>query len=116
MIVLRLSRLLPLLLLLYITADLIDPSVPGVFFFDDDALFVDGIVNLKSHASRDLTPIEPMRLSPKADCNHETFTAELCDARPFRLQQTHWKKLKHDDSVSFGSSSSSDSSTIPPSS
>jgi len=33
-----------LLLVLYIGVDFVDPSTPGVFFFDNDALFMDGVV------------------------------------------------------------------------
>ena len=51
---LRLPGLLAFLLLIYITADLRDPFIPGVFSFEKDDLFVDGVVHLKSHASTDL--------------------------------------------------------------
>ncbi len=32
-----------LLLILYVGYDLLDPSNPGAFFFDNDAFFVDGV-------------------------------------------------------------------------
>jgi hypothetical protein len=38
-----------LLLLLYIGADFLDPSIPGVFFLDNHALFLDGAVEAKSY-------------------------------------------------------------------
>ena len=115
MTLLRPRRLLPLLLLLYITVDFMDPSVPGVFFFDNDALFVDGVVQVKAHASRDLTPIEPIRSGAKADCTYDTSAAKLRNtAQSLRLQHTRWRSFRHDDSVSFDSSSPSDSSPIPP--
>jgi hypothetical protein len=34
-------------LLLYIGLDFLDPSVPGVFFLDNEALFMDGLVQAK---------------------------------------------------------------------
>ena len=38
-----LRRALALVLLLYLTMDYCDPSVPGVFFFDSDALFMESV-------------------------------------------------------------------------
>ncbi len=112
---LRLQDLLPLLLLLYITADFIDPSVPGVFFFDNDVLFVDGVIQFKSDASTDRTPLEPMPLGLPADCDDENSAAKVrAGARPLRPQHVLWKNLKHDDSASFASSSPPDSSHTPP--
>lgn len=112
---LRLPDLLTLLLLLYVTADFMDPSVPGVFFFDNDVLFVDGVVQLKSNASADLTPTEPMPLGGSADCDDQNAAAKVsAGARPPRPQHVLWKNLKHDDSASFASSSPPDSSTTPP--
>jgi hypothetical protein len=35
------------ILMLYIGMDFLDPSVPGVFFLDNDALFMDGLVQAK---------------------------------------------------------------------
>jgi hypothetical protein len=52
----RLPRHWTLLLLIYITVDFMDPSIPGVFFFGSDELFVDGAIQAKSdafNASRD---------------------------------------------------------------
>ena len=63
---LRLQDVLPLLLLFYITADFIDPSVPGVFFFDNDTLFVDGAIQFKSNAPTDRTPIKRVPLGISA--------------------------------------------------
>jgi hypothetical protein len=42
------------LFLLYVGADFLDPSIPGVFFLDNDALYVDGVVQTKGQPS--LTP------------------------------------------------------------
>jgi hypothetical protein len=38
-----LRRALTLVLLLYLTMDYCDPSVPGVFFFDSEALFMESV-------------------------------------------------------------------------
>lgn len=43
----RLARGWTLLLFLYIGADFVDPSIPGIFFFDNHSLFVDGVVQFK---------------------------------------------------------------------
>jgi len=52
------GRAWTLLLLLYIGADFIDPSVSGVFFLDNEALFVDSVVHAKGSV-RALAPPEP---------------------------------------------------------
>jgi len=108
-------RLLPLLILLYITADFVDPAAPGVFFIDNQAFFVDGVVQLKGHPSRDLAPIEPMPIAGSTRRNGEIFTAKLrVVTQRLRLPHRHWKSLKHDDSASFDSSSSSEGSPATP--
>jgi hypothetical protein len=107
------GHLLALLLLLYITADFMDPSIPGVFSFEDDALFVDGVV--KSNASADLTLTAPTPSAGPADRDDGNAAAKVrIVARPLRPQHTLWKNLKHDDSASFASSSPPDSSPTPP--
>jgi hypothetical protein len=40
-------RVIALALLTYVIADFSDPSVPGVFFFDSEQLFIDGVVPTK---------------------------------------------------------------------
>ena len=54
----RASRLSAMLFLLYIAMDFCDPSIPGVFFLDNDALFADGIVNVKG-GSASTSPLGP---------------------------------------------------------
>jgi hypothetical protein len=45
-------------------ADLLDPSIPGVFSFESEDLFVDSVVQVKCHTPRDLaverTPFGPV--------------------------------------------------------
>jgi hypothetical protein len=102
-------RLLPLFVLLYITADFIDPAAPGVFFFDNDAFFVDGVVQLKSHTPRDLTPMEPVPIAGLVESEREIRTATVrVIAQPFLRSLGRWRALKHDDS-------SPDASATPPS-
>jgi hypothetical protein len=48
------------LLVLYMGADFLDPAVPGIFFFDHDQLFLDGVVELKPIAS----PLAPHQPTP----------------------------------------------------
>ena len=112
---LRLPGLLALLLLIYITADFMDPLTPGAFSVEDDGLFVDGIVQLRSNASANLTP--PASLMPsaaRADRHGNAAAKVRTVARPLRPKPVRWKSLKHDDSASFASSSPSDSSPTPP--
>jgi hypothetical protein len=108
------GHLLALLLLLYITADFMDPSIPGVFSFENDALFVDGVVQLKSSASADLTPTAPLMPSAGPADRDDAAAKVRVVARPLRPQHALWKNLKHDDSASFASSSPPDSSPTPP--
>jgi hypothetical protein len=42
--------------LLYISLDFCDPSVPGVFFFDSSHLFMDGVVEVKALDSTGMSP------------------------------------------------------------
>jgi hypothetical protein len=113
---LRPARHWLLLLLLYVAIDFMDPSIPGVFCFDTEFFFVDGVVHAKLDASRNLVAAEPTALWPTV--NHDdpapSVNAQL-SARPVSAQP-HRQKLKHDDSASFGSVSSSDSVPTPPSS
>jgi hypothetical protein len=116
MISLRLPRHWALLLLLYVAADFMDPSIPGVFFFDGGVLFIDGVVQLKSNSSTNLATTEPMPFggSP-ADYDDKNATAKVrAVSRPSLPKQALWKNLKHDDSASFASSSPPDSSPTPP--
>jgi hypothetical protein len=115
------SRRLPcqwaLLLFLYIAFDFMDPSIPGVFFFDSDELFVDGVVQLKSHTSRDLAATEPTAFGRSASYAVEKVAVTTrFSTRPSLSRQTHWKNVKHDDSASLGSASPTDSSPDLPSS
>jgi hypothetical protein len=111
MISLHPRRLLPLLVLLYITADFIDPAAPGVFFFDHDAFFVDSVIQFKSRTPRDLARIAPIPTATPAHSNCEIMAASLrAVARPLRPQHRHWRAPTHDGSPSFDSSSPSDSS------
>jgi hypothetical protein len=112
----RFPRQWTLLLLLYITVDFMDPSIPGVFFFDNDALFVDGVVQAKSTASTHLVTTEPAPFEgPPHDAEDAAAKLQVVP-RPSRPQYLPWKNLKRDDSGSFASSSPPDSSPTPPSS
>jgi len=108
------GHLLALLLLFYVTADFMDPLMPGAFSFQNDALLVDSVV--KSKASTDLMPTEPMMPSARpADCDHVDAVAKVRTvARLLRPPRIRWKNVKHDDSASFASSSPPDSSPTPP--
>jgi hypothetical protein len=45
----RALRLVSLAVVLYVGVDVLDPSVPGVFFFDAEHLFVDGVIQGTGH-------------------------------------------------------------------
>jgi hypothetical protein len=103
-----------LLFLLYVTIDFLDPSIPGVFFFDTESFFVDGVVQAKSTDSNNLAAAEPVRFGGTVDRNDEIAGASLrVSARSPVARQTHWKSLKRDHSASFASSSTPDSSPTP---
>jgi hypothetical protein len=104
-----------LLLLLYVAIDFMDPSIPGVFFFDTEFFFVDGVVQAKSNAFSNLAAAQPTALRAAVDYDDEVPRVNR-QASARAPAQTHWKRLKHDDSASFGSVSPADSSPTPPSS
>ena len=110
----RPGHLFALLLLLYVTADLMDPSTPGAFSFEKDAFFVDGVVQFKSDASTPFTPLTPMMPSAgtagTAVASDEHAAAKVCAAaRLLPPQPLRWKNQKHDGFASFASTSPPDS-------
>jgi hypothetical protein len=68
-------RLLALAILLYITADFVDPMIPGVFSFDADQFFVDSVVQLTPDAVGEALP----ELGPSAS---ESSTRRASDQGP----------------------------------
>ncbi len=108
-------RLFTLCLLLYITADFMDPLTPGVFFFENDALFVDGVVQFKSDVSTSPTPLPPMTPSGKpAVANDDDAAAkEGAVLRLLSPPPLRWKTQKHDDSASFAPTSPPDPVPLP---
>ncbi len=114
MISLRPRRHWVLPLLLYVAIDFMDPAIPGVFFFDTQAFFVDGVVQTKSDAPSHLATAEPtpMPLGGSADYHDENSAAGLrVTTRPVFIRQVHRNRLKHDESASLSSSSPDSSST-----
>lgn len=104
-----------LLLCLYIAVDFMDPSIPGVFFFDSEVLFVDAVIQLKSNASRDRAASDPMPLMGSTGYDDENATASVrAFTRASRPRQTRRKNPKPDDSASFESSSPPDALPTPP--
>lgn len=114
----RVARRWTLLLMLYVAADLMDPSIPGVFFFGGKELFVDGVIQVKSNSSRDLAATEPPMLFGGAAVYDDEDVAVKVHVftRTSLTRQTHWKNVKHDDSASFASASPPSSSPDLPSS
>jgi hypothetical protein len=107
----RFPRRLALVLLLYVAADFMDPSIPGVFFFDGGVLFVDGVIQLKSNVSTSVATLQPPPFGSRpADSRRKTAAVgntRRASSRPSRQRVLFWKNLKHDDSTSFASSSES---------
>jgi len=103
-----------LFLLIYITADFLDPSIPAVFFFEGN-IFIDGVVRAKTtagSAGEDLA-MEPMPSGAPADSDDGTAAIKVRTVtRSLRPQQVVWKDLNHDDSDS--PSSLADSAPTPP--
>jgi hypothetical protein len=112
----RLPRHWTLLLLIYITVDFMDPSIPGVFFFGSDELFVDGAIQAKSDASTHLATPEPVPFQEPTHDSEDIAAKRQVVSRSSGPQYLSWKNLKHDDSSSFACSSPPDSSPTPPSS
>lgn len=104
-----------LLLFLYVAADLIDPSIPGVFSLESTGLFVDGVVQLKSSSSRDHATTQPLVLGGAASYDSDRAAATVRSS-PRRTwpRRMRWKNVKRDDAASFGSPSSPDSAPTPP--
>ncbi len=92
-----------LVLFIYIGVDFMDPSIPGVFFFDSDALFVDGVVQAKSNsATTNLAITEPMPFEGTAHRRDGSPAIQgRAVSRPARPQYLPRKNLKHEDSSSF---------------
>jgi hypothetical protein len=107
----RLVRFSVLLLTFYVTADLMNPSMPGVFFFDDADLFVDGAIEVSASARQ--VPavslhLRPREWTPSAD---EPVNAADVDAtsRPRRLcTHRRWKDPRHRNAVAYPPSPSAD--------
>lgn len=107
----RFPRRWAILLLLYIAADFMDPSIPGAFFFDSGVLFVDGVVQVKSNVSMSVATPEPMPFGGRpVDSDERNFAATTLRARSPRPRRPRmaWNSCKHDDSKSLASSSPSE--------
>jgi len=97
------GHLFACLLLLWITADFMDPFTPGVFFFENDAFFVDGVIQARSNAAP--TPSMPVLSAEPVDTDAEKAAVKVgMITRPLRSPVV-WKNLKHDDSMSASYSS-----------
>jgi len=111
----RLGHCFALLLLLYVIADLIDPFTPGMFSFENDTFFVDGVVQLKSDALTSAAPLPPVMSSAGTTvADDEYAAAKVCAAaRPLPPQPLRWKNQKHDGFASFAATSPPDSAPAP---
>jgi len=67
----RTGRLWPLLLLLYVVIDFSDPSIPGVFFFETDQLFVEAAVTLAKATPAPVMPVASPRSVESGRSRHE---------------------------------------------
>ncbi len=107
-------RLLTLLLLLYIGADFVSPSMRGAFCFENHELFIDGVAQAKVAAPVPLATLtSPMAHLPDDGVTRPATRVHARVALPSPRPQWVRGNVKHDDSASF--SSSSDSSSTEPS-
>lgn len=91
------------------------PSLPGVFFFDNEELFVKGVVQLKSNVSTHFGAREPVLLGGSIHYDDENTATQVRTLRHSVTRQSCWRQLKRDDSASFTSSSlPPDASSTPP--
>ena len=102
-------------MLLWISADFMDPFTPGVFFFGHDAFFVDGAIQARSNAaakSNATTPTPTLTMMPSAGAGDteavQTAVKASMVSRPAPAAVV-WKDFKHDDATSFAFSSPLDS-------
>ena len=72
-------------MLLYISADFVDPSVPGVFFLDNDALFVDSVIQAK-HTT---VILKAPAVSPRASALPLSHVPQVSALRP-RSELRRW--------------------------
>jgi hypothetical protein len=93
------SRVLGLLVLLYVASDLADPTVPGVFSFATDRFFVDGVVQVKtgSHITQGAagvpTPMPP--LSPVARPSDVKVASRAASPSPSQGTPSHHRDRSH---------------------
>jgi len=110
----RPGHLFALLFLLYVTADLMDPSTPGAFSFEADPFFVDGVVRCKADVVTIPTPVtaSPL-LGIRVTDDQRAAPRAYAVTRLLALQRAHWKNQKHDSFASFASNSPPDSEPAP---
>ena len=100
----RPRHLFALFFLLYVTADLMDPSTPGAFSFEADPLFVDGVVRCKADVVTIPTPVTASpSLGIRVTDDQRTAPGAYAVTRVPALQRVHWTNQKHDSFASFAS-------------
>jgi hypothetical protein len=110
----RPGHLFALLFLLYVTADLMDPSTPGAFSFEADPFFVDGVVRCKADVVTIPTPVTTSPFSGiRVTDDQRAAPREYAVTRLLALQRVHWKNQKHDICALFASTSPPDSEPAP---
>ena len=108
----RQSPVLTLVLLLYVAVDFVDPELPGVFCFENDEYFLDGVVEVKD-ASSDVAAADAAFLEPWRPADAERVDDSrraLTQASP--APRARWRDLEHRDSAL--SIASQDSSSVGP--
>ena len=81
----RISRNWAFLMLLYISADFVDPSVPGVFFLDNESLFVDSVIQAKHTA----VILKAPAVGPRASALPLSHVPQVAAPRP-RFEPGLW--------------------------
>lgn len=75
----RLGRALIVALAVYLGADFLDPSIPGIFFLDNDQLFLDSVVHTKDEVPARL-PSHP--LPPAVDAGQSEEPPSIARSVP----------------------------------
>jgi hypothetical protein len=109
----RLARWSVLLLTLYVTADLTNALMPGVFFFAADDLFVDGAIEPSSNTQQVAPAAAQLPPGDTTTGGDQSVKVGNIVAPPTPrgpCNRRLWKNLRHTNAVAHSSSSSLDPS------
>ena len=108
----RQSPRLTLLLLLYLAVDFVDPELPGVFCFENDGYFLDGVVEAKDASSDVAAADAVLQESPRSADAERVDDSRRAPVQTSPAARARWRDLEHRDSAL--SIASQDSSSVGP--